>query len=102
MYSQEVYDIIARLRERIKDKSLDDDLNMLSLYSEMRSNALAEYEKKELFYKRQLNEMGDSLDSADAAMDMMDSINIRLRQRLRHSTTSSEKPSRPSFDDDDD
>lgn len=102
MYNQEVYDIIQKLKDKIKDKDLEHDLDMLSLYSEQRSNALYEYERKEGFYKKQLNDLGQNLDSAEAAMDMMDSINLKLRQRLKHSTTSSEKPSRPSFDDDED
>ena len=102
MYSQEVYDIIVKLKEHVKDPSLEDDLHMLSLYSEMRSNALAEHEKKEAYYKSQIHAMGSSLDSADAAMDMMDMVNIKLRQHLKHSGTSSDKQSGYSFDDDED
>jgi len=101
MYNQEVYDIIKKLREKVKDKSLDDDLNMLSLYSEMRSNALSEYEKKEDLYKRKIDELEQGLDSADAAIDSMEVSNRRLRRFLKQAVTSSEKPTRSSIDEDD-
>lgn len=103
MYSQEVHDIIERLKERIKDKSLADDLNMLSLYSEMRSNALYELENKNKSHMLNIQSLMDNLDSAEAAFDNMEMSNKTLKSLLLRATTDAAAGRRrPSSDDDED
>jgi len=79
MYSQEVYDIIERLKDKVKDKSLANDINMLSLYSEMRSNALYDFDRKVKAQESHITDLVDNLDSAEAAMDNMEVSNKKLQ-----------------------
>jgi len=79
MYNQEVYDIIARLKEKIKDEEFSDDLHMLSLYSEMRSNALHDLDRKVTAQVQQIRTLVDSLDSAEADMDNMEISNRQMQ-----------------------
>jgi hypothetical protein len=103
MYSQEVHDIIERLKERVKDDLLADDLNMLSLYSEMRSNALYELEKNNKSHMRNIQSLMENLDSAEAAFDNMEMSNKTLKGLLLRATTDvAAGRRRPSSDDDED
>lgn len=104
MYSQEVHDIIERLkdvlqRERIKDTSIFDDLNMLSLYSELRSNLLHDLEGRVKGQDSKIQALVDNLDSADAALDNLEMSNKAFK-RLLFSVVSHKKKSMSDDDED--
>lgn len=101
MYSQEVHDIVERLKERIRDASLSDDLHMLSLYSEMRSNALYDLEKQNKSHMANIQSLMNNLDSAEAAFDNMDMSNKTLKGMLLKAATAAASGKRRSSPDDD-
>ena len=101
MYSQEVHDIIERLKERVKDASLSDDLHMLSLYSEQRSNALYELEHQNNSAKANIQSLVNNLDSAESALDNLEMSNKSLKGLLLQAVSATGKK-RSSSDDDED
>lgn len=102
MYSQEVHDIVERLKERVKDSSLSDDLHMLSLYSEMRSNALYDLEKQNKSHMSNIQSLMNNLDSAEAAFDNMDMSNKTLKGMLLKAATAAASGKKRSSPDDED
>jgi len=101
MYSQEVHDIIEKLKERVTDQELSNDLNMLSLYSEMRSNALYDLDMRNKVQADKVKLLIDNLDSAEAALDNLEMDKKTLHRLFLRAAIEAQSGKRKSSSDDD-